>query len=83
MYTPEPRTSSVIHTRSPWASVLAAARQELGISQMDVTPLHEDCAFLGECRGLRIADYQGVVISQALGKRRRSFSLIVAVSPPK
>jgi L-fuculose-phosphate aldolase len=50
---------------------------------MDVTPLHEDCAFLGECRGLRIADYQGVVISQVLGKRRRSFSLIVAVSPPK
>lgn len=62
--------NSMVHTHSPWASALAAARQPLVISQMDMTPLHNDCAFLGEWPGVPIADHEGVIISEAIGKKR-------------
>lgn len=66
---------SIIHTHSPWASALAAARQPLVIAQMDMTPLHDDCAFLAEWPGVPIADDEGVIISEALGNKR---SIILA-----
>jgi L-fuculose-phosphate aldolase len=37
---------------------------------MDMTPLHDDCAFLAEWPGVPIADYEGVVIAKALGGKR-------------
>ena len=37
---------------------------------MDMTPLHDDCAFLGEWPGVPIADQEGVLISEALGAKR-------------
>jgi L-fuculose-phosphate aldolase len=70
VYDARPDVRSLIHTHSPWASALAAARQPLVISQMDMTPLHNDCAFLGEWPGVPIADQEGVLISQALGDKR-------------
>ena len=69
---PQDRRPQVIVAR---ASALAAAREPLVISQMDMTPLHDDCAFLGEWPGVPIADYEGVVISKALGNKR---SIILA-----
>jgi L-fuculose-phosphate aldolase len=75
IYEARPDVSSIIHTHSPWAAALAAARQPLVISQMDMTPLYDDCAFLGEWPGLPIADHEGVVISKALGKKK---SIILA-----
>ena len=62
--------NAIIHTHSPWASALAAARQPLVIAHMDMTPLHDDCAFLGEWPGVPIADQEGVIISEALGHKR-------------
>jgi len=70
VYRARPDVQSIIHTHSPWASALAAARQPLVISQMDMTPLHEDCAFLSEWPGVPIADQEGVIISEALGSKR-------------
>lgn len=70
VYDARPDVHSIIHTHSPWASALAAARQPLVISQMDMTPLHDDCAFLGEWPGVPIADHEGVIISEALGRKR-------------
>ena len=75
VYDARPDVNSIIHTHSPWASALAAARQPLVISQMDMTPLHNDCAFLGEWPGVPIADDEGVIISAALGSKR---SIILA-----
>ncbi len=66
VYEARPDVQSIIHTHSPWASALAAARQPLVIAQMDMTPLHDDCAFLGEWPGVPIADQEGVIISGAL-----------------
>jgi L-fuculose-phosphate aldolase len=42
---------------------------------MDMAPFHDDCAFLAEWPGVPIADDEGVLISQALGKNR---SIILA-----
>lgn len=70
VYDARPDVNSLIHTHSPWASALAAARQPLVISQMDMTPLHNDCAFLGDWPGVPIADHEGVLISEALGDKR-------------
>lgn len=70
VYDARPDVNCIIHTHSPWASALAAARQPLVISQMDMTPLHNDCAFLGEWPGVPIADQEGVIISEALGKKK-------------
>lgn len=70
VYDARPDVHSMIHTHSPWATTLAAARQPLVIAQMDMCPLHNDCAFLGEWPGVPIADQEGVLISAALGKKR-------------
>jgi len=70
VYDARPDVHSIIHTHSPWASALAAARQPLVIAQMDMTPLHDDCAFLGEWPGVPIADDEGVIIAAALGRKR-------------
>ncbi|MDQ0589979.1 aldolase [Variovorax paradoxus] len=70
VYRARPDVQSIIHTHSPWASALAAARQPLVIAQMDMTPLHEDCAFLPDWPGVPIADDEGVMISGALGSKR-------------
>ena len=75
VYDARPDVHSIIHTHSPWATVLATARQPLVIAQMDMTPLHNDCAFLGEWPGVPIADQEGVIISKALGDKR---SIILA-----
>lgn len=38
VYEARPDVQSIVHTHSPWASALAAARQPLVIAQMDMTP---------------------------------------------
>jgi L-fuculose-phosphate aldolase len=70
IYRNRPDVNAIVHTHSPWASALAAARQPLVIAQMDMTPLHEDCAFLEDWPGVPIADDEGVLISGALGSKR-------------
>lgn len=75
VYRARPDVHSIIHTHSPWASALAAARQPLSVIQMDMTPFHEDCGFLADWPGVPIADDEGVIISKALGNKR---SIILA-----
>jgi len=70
VYDARPDVNSIIHTHSPWATTLATARQPLVIAQMDMAPLYNDCAFLGDWPGVPIADQEGVIISGALGKKR-------------
>lgn len=75
VYKARPDVNAIIHAHSPWVSALVAARQPLVISQMDMTPFHEDCGFLADWPGVPIADQEGVLISEALGKKR---SIILA-----
>lgn len=75
VYEARPDVNSIIHTHSPWVSALVAARQPLVVAQMDMTPFHDDCAFLAEWPGVPIADQEGELISEALGDKR---SIILA-----
>lgn len=75
VYKARPDVNAIIHTHSPWVSALVAARQPLVIAQMDMTPFHNDCAFLSDWPGVPIADQEGVLISEALGSNR---SIILA-----
>ncbi|RQV69625.1 aldolase [Burkholderia cenocepacia] len=70
VYEARPDIQSIIHTHSPYVSALVAARQPLVVSQMDMTPFHDDCAFLADWPGVPIADQEGVIISRALGQKR-------------
>lgn len=70
VYEARPDIQSIIHTHSPYVSALVAARQPLVVSQMDMTPFHNDCAFLPDWPGVPIADQEGVIISNALGSKR-------------
>lgn len=70
VYAARPDTQSIVHTHSPWVSALVAARQPLVVSQMDMTPFHNDCAFLADWPGVPIADQEGEIISHALGSKR-------------
>lgn len=70
VYDARPDRRSLIHTHPPYASALVAARQALVVSQMDMTPFHNDCAFLADWPGVPIADQEGVLISEALGQKR-------------
>src|SRR3546814_19258470 len=75
VYKERPDVNAIVHTHSPLVSALVAARQPLAIAQMDMTPFHDDCAFLADWPGVPIADQEGVLISEALGKKR---SIILA-----
>lgn len=75
VYAARPDVMSIVHSHPPWVSALASARQPLVVSQMDMTPFHDDCAFLAEWPGVPIADTEGELISKALGNKR---SIILA-----
>lgn len=70
VYRARPEVQCILHTHSPYVCALAAAAQPLIVAQMDVTPFHNDCAFLAEWPGVPIADQEGEIISAALGSKR-------------
>ncbi|WGS54261.1 aldolase [Paraburkholderia sp. D15] len=70
VYEARPDRHSLVHTHPPYVSALVAAKQPLIVSQMDMTPFHNDCAFLADWPGVPIADQEGVIISEALGQKR-------------
>src|SRR3546814_8199393 len=42
VYRARPDVNAIIHTHAPWVSTLAAARQEIVIIQMAMTPFHNE-----------------------------------------
>ncbi|KAJ4066667.1 Meiotically up-regulated protein 14 protein [Fusarium oxysporum] len=70
VYAARKDVQSIIHTHSPWVQAMAAAKQPLVAAQMDMTPLYDQCAFLGEWPGVPIADQEGVIITSALGDKK-------------
>src|SRR5215471_20783374 len=70
IYRKRPDVNCVVHTHSPYVSALSMIGRPLIISHMDATPLHGDCAFLTDWPGVPLADYEGKIISEALGDKR-------------
>lgn len=69
VYAARPDLESIIHVHSPWVQSLVAARQPLVVAQMDMTPFYGDIGYLGDWPGVPIADQEGVIITEALGKK--------------
>ncbi|WP_445398431.1 aldolase [Streptomyces sp. LE64] len=60
----------IIHTHSLHTAALAMLEVPLVVSQMDTTPLYDDCAFLKEWPGVPVGNEEGEIISAALGDKR-------------
>src|SRR5215813_7692080 len=70
IYRQRPDVNCVIHTHPPYVSALSMIGCPVMVSHMDATPLHDDCAYLAEWPGVPLADYEGQLISEALGDKR-------------
>ena len=70
IYRKRPDVQCVIHTHPPYVAALSMIGCPLIVSQMDTTPLYDDCAYLAEWPGVPLADYEGEIISGALGSKR-------------
>ncbi|WJY41578.1 aldolase [Streptomyces sp. P9-2B-2] len=60
----------IIHTHSLHTAALAMLEVPLVVSQMDATPLYDDCAFLKDWPGVPVGNEEGEIISAALGDKR-------------
>ncbi|MGC4957490.1 aldolase [Actinomadura citrea] len=60
----------IIHTHSLHTAALAMLEVPLVVSQMDTTPLYDDCAFLKDWPGIPVGNEEGEIISAALGDKR-------------
>ncbi len=60
----------IVHTHPLHAATLAMLEVPLRISQMDTTPLYDDCAFLKDWPGVPVGNEEGEIISAALGDKR-------------
>ncbi|MGV9314184.1 aldolase [Streptomyces sp. NPDC003691] len=60
----------IVHTHPLHTAALSMLEVPLVISQMDTTPLYDDCAFLKEWPGIPVGNEEGEIISAALGDKR-------------
>ncbi len=70
IYRRRPEVNAVVHTHPPYCNALSMIGQPLVVSHMDSAMLYEDCAYLAQWPGVPVADYEGELISGALGTRK-------------
>ena len=61
---------AIVHTHPPYASALSMTGKPLIVAHMDAAMFYEDCAHLREWPGVPLADEEGKIIAEALGKKR-------------
>jgi L-fuculose-phosphate aldolase len=70
IYRARPDVECIVHTHPLHAAALSMLEVPLQVAQMDVAPLYNDCAFLGEWPGVPVGNSEGAIISAALGQKR-------------
>ncbi|KOG63822.1 aldolase [Streptomyces griseoflavus] len=70
IYRARPDVHCIVHTHALHTAALAMLEVPLMVSQMDTTPLYDDCAFLREWPGVPVGNEEGEIISAALGDKR-------------
>jgi L-fuculose-phosphate aldolase len=70
IYRARPDVQCIVHTHAFHAAALSMLEVPLVVSQMDTTPLYDDCAFLAEWPGVPVGNEEGEIISAALGDKR-------------
>ncbi|ORV15360.1 aldolase [Mycobacterium celatum] len=70
IYRARPDVACIVHTHAFHAAALAMLEVPLVVSQMDTTPLYDDCAFLADWPGVPVGNEEGEIISAALGDKK-------------
>ncbi|MBO0881814.1 MAG: aldolase [Mycobacterium sp.] len=70
IYRARPDVQCIVHTHAFHTAALSMLEVPLVVSQMDTTPLYDDCAFLAEWPGVPVGNEEGEIISAALGSKK-------------
>ncbi|WP_223839198.1 aldolase [Saccharopolyspora pogona] len=70
IYRARPDVNCIVHTHSLHIAALSMLEVPLQVSQMDIAPLYDDCAFLPDWPGVPVGNEEGEIISAALGDKR-------------
>lgn len=70
VYNARPDVNCIIHTHPTHIVALSMLEVPLQVSDMDMCPLFDDCAFLKEWPGIPVGNEEGEIISKALGEKR-------------
>lgn len=70
IYRARPDVQCVVHTHPFYIAALSMLEVPLVISQMDTTPLYDDCAFLEKWPGVPVGNEEGELISGVLGDKK-------------
>ncbi|WP_068054936.1 aldolase [Nocardia xishanensis] len=70
IYRARPDVNCIVHTHPLHCAALSMLEVPLQVSQMDIAPLYDDCAFLPDWPGVPVGNEEGEIISAALGDKR-------------
>lgn len=70
IYRARPDVQCVVHTHPFHIAALSMLEVPLVVSQMDVAPLYDECAFLEHWPGIPVGNEEGELISEALGDKK-------------
>lgn len=70
IYRARPDVQCVVHTHPFYVAALSMLEVPLVVSQMDTTPLYDDCAFLEKWPGVPVGNEEGELISGVLGDKK-------------
>ena len=70
IYRARPDVHCIVHTHPFHVAALSMLEVPLVVSQMDIAPLYDDCAFLSEWPGVPVGNEEGEIISGALGDKK-------------
>ncbi|QBJ96851.1 aldolase [Rhodococcus sp. ABRD24] len=70
VYRARPDVNCIVHTHPLHVAALSMLEVPLEVSQMDMAPLYDDCAFLPDWPGVPVGNEEGEIIAGALGDKR-------------
>ncbi|BBZ01958.1 putative class II aldolase [Mycolicibacterium chitae] len=70
IYRARPDVQCIVHTHPFHVAALSMLEVPLMVSQMDIAPLYDDCAFLADWPGVPVGNEEGEIISAALGDKK-------------
>ncbi|OBC07286.1 aldolase [Gordonia sp. 852002-50395_SCH5434458] len=70
IYRARPDVACVVHTHPFHVAALSMLEVPLVVSQMDIAPLYDDCAFLPDWPGVPVGNEEGEIITAALGDKK-------------
>ncbi|MGV9734568.1 aldolase [Rhodococcus aetherivorans] len=70
IYRARPDVQCIVHTHPFHVAALSMLEVPLVVSQMDIAPLYDDCAFLPAWPGVPVGNEEGEIITAALGSKK-------------